>query len=505
MSAAGNTLFAGCRPEVAAGPDGNIIAVGVGARAAAGRGASVIEVSGRAMPGLCDAHIHLHWLALGRLNLDLTASTSLESALDRIRHWSAVLPAEAWVVGRGWYNDAWADSTFPDRLQLDEAAGGRPAILTRKDGHSIWVSTAGLRAAGIDRTTPAPAGGVIDRDAGGEASGILRETAIELVRRVLPEPGPEQLDAALEQTLRQLARLGLTAVHSMDPISCFASLQRLRRAGRLPIRVVYNLPLSEFDAALRLGVQSGFGDERLRVWGVKAFLDGSLGSRTAQMLDGSGVSVLPQSDLVELAHRAAAGRLNLCLHAIGDGAVRRALDALQPLAGAWDLWRPRIEHAQIVHPADQPRFAAAGVIASMQPIHAIADRELADREWGKRVAHAYPWQSLAASGARLAFGSDAPVESADPLVGIDAATSWRWRVGWFPDQALNRAAAMAAYTRGAAYAAGTEARVGRLTPGRLCDLTVVDGGQVVATVVGGRAIFTRRRRPASGASFPGAH
>jgi predicted amidohydrolase YtcJ len=209
------------------------------------------------------------------------------------------------------------------------------------------------------------------------------------------------------------------------------------------------------------------------------------------MLDGSGLPVLPQAELVDLARRAAAAGLNLCLHAIGDGAVRRALDALEPLAGGWGRWRPRIEHAQCVDPADVPRFRRAGAVASMQPIHAVSDRELADREWGARTRLAYAWRALHDAGAVLAFGSDAPVETADPLRGLDAATSWRRRAGWHPALALTRAQALRAYTLGAAYAVGMEDRLGRLRPGLLCDLTVVREGRVDATVVGGAVTWRR--------------
>jgi predicted amidohydrolase YtcJ len=277
----------------------------------------------------------------------------------------------------------------------------------------------------------------------------------------------------------------------MDSSAGFAALQRLRDRGRLPIRVTYNLPMADLKHAERMGVRSGWGDERLRVWGVKAFLDGSLGSRTAEMLDGTGVGRLPQDELEDLVSRCARAELNVCLHAIGDKAVRRALDALEPLAGAWARWRPRIEHAQCVAPADVARFRRAGVIASMQPIHAVSDRELADREWGERTRHAYAWAALARAGAVLAFGSDAPVESADPLLGLDAATAWRKRARWRPDLALTSTAALRAYTVGAAYAVGMERDAGRLRQGMLCDLTVVKEGAVSATVVGGQVAFRR--------------
>ncbi len=425
-----------------------------------------------------------------RLALDLTGTRSLEAALERVRSRAEGLPEDAWIVGRGWYNDAWPVPAFPNRRQLDEAAGGRPVHLARKDGHSVWVSSAALRAARIRRSTPDPPGGLIDRDARGSPTGILRERAVEMTRRVIPPVGEEDLDRALAAVLRSLARLGLTCVHSMDTVRGFGALQRLHAAGRLPIRVVFNLPAAALAHAERLGLRSGWGDAWLRVWGVKAFLDGSLGSRTAEMLDGRGVAVLPQKELVELAESCAAAELNVCLHAIGDGAVRRALDALEPLKGAWPRWRPRIEHAQCVHPSDRRRFLRAGVIASMQPIHAVSDRPLAEREWSRVGGRAYAWGALKRAGAVLAFGSDAPVEDADPLKGLDAATGWRRRVGWHPELALDRRSALRAYTLDAAYAAGLERELGALSPGRYCDLTVVERSgprpRVSATVVGGR-------------------
>ncbi|HEY7201779.1 MAG TPA: amidohydrolase [Candidatus Dormibacteraeota bacterium] len=484
-------LFAGCEPEVAAGPDGRVLAVGPGARAAAGAGAEEVRLAGRALPGLTDAHIHLESLARLKVEVDLAGTRSLEQALTRIRRHAAALPADAWVIGRGWYNDSWRDRRFPDRRSLDEAAGGRAAVLLRKDAHSAWVSTAGLAAAGIGRDTPDPASGVIDRDADGEPTGIVRELAVDAVQRCVPRLADERLDAAMAAALRDLSRLGVTSVHSMDRVPAWASLSRLHARRPLPVRVTWNLPAARLEHAERLGLRGGTGDDRLRIWGVKAFLDGSLGSRTAEMLDGSGVRVLPQDELERLARRCLAAGLSLCLHAIGDGAVRRALDALEPVAGAAPRWRPRIEHAQCVDPADVPRFRRAGVIASMQPIHAVTDRELADREWGPRARHAYAWRALQDAGAAVAFGSDAPVESADPLLGMDAATAWRRREGWHPEQAMTPAQALRAYTAGAAYAAGMEDRLGRLRPGYLCDLTVVRDGRVEATVVGGELTYRR--------------
>lgn len=485
-------LFAGCKPEVAAFEE-RILAVGPGARAAAGRSAEVVRLSGEAWPGLIDSHIHLEGLADRKLTVDLTGTVSREDALSRVREAAKTMPKEAWVVGAGWYNDAWPDRAFPSRRHLDAVAGGRPVYMRRKDGHSAWASTAALRAAGVSRGTEDPPGGTIDRDTDGEPTGILRETAMDLVWRSVARETDAQLDAAMARVLTDLARFGVTAVHAMDSARGLGSLQRLRARGPLAVRVTYNLPLADLAHAERIGIRSGWGDGWLRIWGVKAFLDGSLGSRTAEMLDGSGVVRLPQPELVDMIERCARAELNVCLHAIGDGAVRRALDALAPKKGAWAMWRPRIEHAQCVHPKDQARMGKLGVIASMQPIHAVADRELADENWSTVAQNAYAWRALDRAGVRLAFGSDAPVETADPLAGIEAATSWRRAARWHPDLALTRASALRAYTSGAAFAAGMEGEVGSLRPGRLCDLTVVEEGRVVATIAGGRVTWRRKR------------
>jgi len=473
------TLFRGSSLEVAAGPDGRILAVGPAAAAAAGRDAEVFEVAGKALPGLHDAHLHLEWLALRNLTVDLQDVPTRRATLERVRRWAARLPKDAWLVGRGWYNDGWRDDpSWPRPEELDEAAGGRPAILTRKDGHSAWLSHSAIRAAGLR-----------DEDQG--PPGTVKEAMVAVARRSVPEPTEAEFDRGMSAALRALAAKGLTSVHTMDTPRAFRSFQRLHAAGRLPLRVTWNFPAAELAAAERIGIRSGWGDDRLRIWGVKAFLDGSLGSRTAEMLDGTGMPVLPQDELVELVGRCSAAQLNVCLHAIGDGAVRRALDALESLAGAWRYWRPRIEHAQCVHPADVPRFKPLGAIASMQPIHAVADREIADREWAGRTAYSYAWRPLADSGVVLAFGSDAPVEDVSPLLGIDAATSWRRRAGWHPELAVTRPTALRAYTAGAAYAAGMERKLGRLAPGLYADLTIVDGKGVVATAVGGRLTWRR--------------
>lgn len=486
-------LFSGCQPAVLCGADGRILAVGEAAEELTSSPGRVVELEGAALPGLGDAHIHLDELVQLRSGLNLHGTTSLPEVLAMVRHVAGSLPSDQWVVGRGWNHSGWPSRHWPSRHDLDQAAGGRPVFLASKDEHSVWVSSAALKRAGIHRETPDPPGGLIDREADGQPSGIIRE-AWHLFEGLIPKVASADYPELLAAVLAELASLGLCTVHTMDPGETLFALQRLRDRGHLQVRVVANLPMGGLEGAAGLGVRSGFGDSDLRIWGIKAFMDGSLGSRTAEMLGGGGVARIPDPDLEELVQRCMAAELNLCLHAIGDKAVHRALVALEGCAGAWPGWRPRIEHAQCVDPADVPRFRRAGAVASMQPIHAVADREMAEAVWGPRARHAYAWGVLADAGVPLAFGSDAPVESADPWRGLEAATRWRKEVGWYPELALSDALALNAYTAGVAYAAGMERECGRLKKGFSCDLTVVKDGEVVATVLAGRISYLRPTR-----------
>jgi hypothetical protein len=486
------TLYVGCEPNVLCDGEGRIVAVGREANAAASDDVMRVELEGRALPGLGDAHIHLDELVLLRVGLDLHGTGSRQEVLATVRMASRSLPLDAWIVGRGWNYGAWPQPQLPSRIDLDEAAGGRPVLLASKDEHSAWVSSSALQMAGINKETPDPVDGVIDREPEGAPTGIVREAWQRLFGKMLPRPGRAEYQRLLASVLSDLGQLGLCTLHTKDPGETMFALQSQHEKDLLPLRIVVNLPVDQLTAAQQLGIRTGWGDGRLRVWGIKAFMDGSLGSRTAEMLDGTGVARIPDPALHDLIERCLTAELNLCLHAIGDGAVRRALVALEGHGGgAWSGWRPRIEHAQCVDPSDIPRFLRAGAIASMQPIHAISDREMADSLWGEAAGNAYAWGRLAEAGVPLAFGSDAPVESPDPLKGLDAATRWRSRVGWYPDLALSEPGALDAYTLGVAYAAGMERECGRLAPGYRCNLTVVSGDQVVATVVDGKLVFGR--------------
>lgn len=483
------TLLTGASREIACDAAGRILAIGARAAGVAGAGARRVLLRGRVLPGLHDAHLHLGGLAEAELTVDLTTARSVDDALRRI---SRALPRpqdHEWVVGRGWYAQRWPDQ--PSAQALDAVVGDRPAFLVQRDAHSAWVSSAALRLAGIDALTQDPPGGRIDRDPEGNPTGLLRERAVDLVRRVLPEPSDEMRDRGLAKALRRLAARGLTSVCCMDQAPVLRSLQRLHEAGRLPVRVTYNLPVADLERAVELGVRSGWGDDRLRIWGVKAFLDGAVGSGTALMSGGGGVRQYATGTLREIAETCAAAELNVAWHAIGDLAVHQALDALEPLTDIWTLWRPRIEHAQFVQVADRERMGRLGVVASMQPSHAVTDRDLVEQRWPDAAPLGYAWRALADAGVVLAFGSDAPVEPADPLYGIDAATGWRKRAGWLPELALSEVEAIRASTWGPAYAVGMETRLGALRVGSLCDLTLVEDGRAVATVVGGEVVWQR--------------
>jgi predicted amidohydrolase YtcJ len=500
--------------------------------ATAGPGARVIDAGGQTViPGLIDAHIHFMWYAAGLLRVDLEGVADLDTALARVAARATTTPEGAWVRGSGWNNNLWQPNRFPSRHDLDRVTAGRPAVMTRKDGHSIWVNSAALAIAGITRDTPDPPGGRIGRYAAGEPNGMLYEAAaMDLVYRHVPEESGAEQAEAVRRGLQAVAASGLTGFHDCEGPAAFAAFQQLDAAGALPVRVLMLLALATLPESIAVGLRSGFGGDRLRVGPVKIFSDGSLGSQTAEMLapfegapDNYGVATIAQPDLEAAILAASGAGIAVAVHAIGDAANRRVLDAFArarqaesgqatlpggPDADGYRLYRlrHRIEHAQLVDPTDWPRFRELGVIASMQPIHATSDMEAADRLWGARAGQgAYAWRSLKRAGARLAFGSDCPVETFAPLLGIHAAVTrqdaaGRPPGGWYPQERLSVAEAVRAYTRDAAYAAGEDHLKGSLEPGKLADFVLLDHDiftgdpaaiattGVSATVVGGAVV-----------------
>jgi predicted amidohydrolase YtcJ len=431
-----------------------------------------IDLDGRCMlPGFCDAHVHFLSWALERTQLELEGAASMAEALRDV----AEAGGDGWLRGHGWVSEAWPDGP-PTAAALDDVTGERPAALWAHDHHALWVNSAALRRAGME---------------GHE--GLVRER--EAWDFPLPQPTPLECSRAVRAAMAAANARGVVAVHDYEREGGRGLWLRLDGDRRLTLRVHMSLPAERLGAAVATELRSGFGSDLLRVGPVKAFMDGTLGSGTAWMLDGSGEVLTSADELAAIAREASASGLSLAVHAIGDGANRAALDALEATRVQWEQVPvpPRIEHAQCVDDADLGRFAALGITASMQPAHARSDRELADRLWGERARCGYRWRDLLRSGAHLAFGSDAPIEDLDPLAGIDAAVNR----DWYPEQRLDVADAVLAFTAGAAHAVGDHRRRGLLLPGYAADLVVLDtdilahpdritAARVEATMLAGR-------------------
>jgi predicted amidohydrolase YtcJ len=469
---------------------GNRVAV-VGANdealEAAGDRAERVDLAGRAvLPGFVDAHFHLLTYCLGREQIHLGGAESLEAALDLVARAAHRLPPDAWVLGRGWNHNLWPNRAFPTRQDLDRVVGGRPACLLSHDVHAIWANSTALELAGITPETPDPPGGRIVRDASGRPSGVLLEAATQPVRKLADRPTLDGAVAALREGQRELARVGVTGVHNLEGALAFRALQALDGRGDLELRVVAGLQRETFAGAVAMGARTGFGGERLRIGPLKLFADGALGSGTAALLEpyeddaqDRGIPTLDREELVDLMRRAHEAGIGVATHAIGDAAVRLVLDAAESVRADDREHRQilRVEHAQLVHPDDLPRFGRLGIVASMQPLHATSDMTIADRRWGARCRTGYPWRSLLDSGAQLAFGTDCPVEPPDPFKGIHAAVT-RQRDGeppdgWYPEQRITVAEAIRAYTIGSAAAAGLAHEHGLIEPGKLADLVVL--------------------------------
>lgn len=433
---------------------------------------------GFAVPGLADAHGHLDLLGESAAQLDLRGLASAEAVA------AAVASAPRWrgvVRGRAWADAGWAHP--PDARDLEQASRGDLVILERVDSHAVWVSSSVLAKAGIGRETVDPPGGRIERRPDGSPSGLLVDRAMALIASLVPDVTPAELDAQMLLAARRCARAGLTAIHDAGiDAQSWQSLLRLEAAGTLPVRVhaLQRQNDPQADAVLAEGpVRRG----RLHLRGVKFFVDGALGSRGAAFFEpyadgqgGCGLLLEEQQALAEQLSRRMEQGFQVALHAIGDRANHVALSAIaQTLAetGAVDA-RPRIEHAQHVRPADLPRFAAHGIIASMQPIHQASDWPWARARLGAaRAAGAYAWRSMLRAGVALAFGSDFPIESEDPRLGLQAAIH-RVAAEGEPDEALTPDQALRAFTAGAAYASFTEGEAGRFVVGARADFALFD-------------------------------
>lgn len=483
---------------------GRIVAIGSDADMLALAGPNTVRhnLGGRTViPGLTDAHVHWQLTAEALQQVDLFEVPDKQTALERIAERVARTPPGVWIRGWGWTQDIWPDRAFPTAADLDAVAPNNPIYLAAKSVHAAWVNTAALRAAGVSASTVDPTGGELLRDASGQPTGILLEApAMSLVYSHIPTPSLDQLAGwMVEAQNRALAR-GLTGIHDFDNPYALAALQIVRERGQLALRVVKQVNKSYLQPALDSGLRWGFGDDWLRIGGLKLFADGALGPRTAYMVeayegepDNFGIVVTDKEEMAELVSRASAAGLPSTVHAIGDRAVHDVLDIYEAVRREEDergesrsSRRHRIEHVQIIHPNDASRLAELGIVASMQPIHATSDMDMADRYWGDRARWSYNPRLQLDQGVIVAFGSDSPVDSFDPFVGIHAAVTRRRADGspgpdgWFPQARVSVEEALRAYTIGPAYAAGMDDRLGKLAPGFLADLVVVDRNPLTA-------------------------
>lgn len=522
-----DTLFAGARfttlsaavPEAAALAvrGERIVAAGslADCRSILGTGHREVDLGGGwAVPGLTDCHIHLSTCARNRRRLQLGSATTLGQAQQLVADYVRRLPEGAWVLGGGFDANQWDLGREVHRDDLDPYSAGHPVALQNHDAHSTWVNTAGLQALGIDECTPQPPGGRIETDHAGP-TGLLRETAAYPARII--SDAPEDLDDTLiAETQDDLLALGITSIHDIDGIAITDRYQALRSTGRLGLRIHQLFSRDGLSAAIDAGRSTGDGDHWLRAGPVKLFSDGALGSHTAALSspytdqpDDHGIGVLTRDELTELALTASRSGIAIAVHAIGDAANTTVLDAVAEVrrrdigAGL----RHRIEHTQHVHWPDIERFARLGVVASMQPIHCTSDIALVRRMLGDRRIASYAWADLAAAGAHVAFGSDAPVESFDPVLGLQAATTRTDPTSGDCDadtaNTLSPRQALRGYTTEPAYASYEEHDKGRLGPGYLADFAVFDAdltdrdvaatgaARTTGTVVGGELRWSR--------------
>ncbi len=470
------------------------------------------------LPGLIDAHGHVMGLGFQALTLDLSATNSLAEAQAAIKAYAAKNPDRRWIIGRGWNQEKWGLGRFPTAADLDSIVTDRPVWLERVDGHAGWANSRTLELAKISASSKSPPGGRIEM-AGGKASGLFVDAAMDLINKHVPLPRPAERDLALDEAQKALLKVGITAIADMGTsIEDWQSFRRAGDDGRLNIRIMsYAAGIDHMVAIAGPRPTPWLYDDRLRMGGVKLYLDGALGSRGAWLkkpyADAQGQTGLPMlasAELRNLMVRASMDGFQTAVHAIGDAGNAEAISAVEELSDTFKGDRRwRIEHVQIVEPADLPRLAKNGIISSMQPVHQTSDRTMAEARLGKdRLAGAYAWNSIAKAGGRLAFGSDVPVESPNPFHGLAVAISREDEKGqpfggWLPQERVTREQALSGFTRDAAYAGFAEGRIGALSPGHRADFILVDtdpllaspsqirATQVAETWVGGRPVYKK--------------
>lgn len=508
------------KAEAVAVRDSRIIAVGKNpdVENLCGKDTLVINLEGKTViPGLIDSHTHFLSFAYGLARVNLHGITSVERLITTIKSFCRRLRPDDWLLGAGWDKNVLGDESIFTRRILDEIWPEGSAALQSKDQHVLWVNSKALEAVGIDASTSDPPGGMIDRDPKtGEPTGILKEKACSLVWDRIPRRSVNASRELAKEAMKTVNSYGLTGIQNHDDPGAFELFRQLQADGELTLRAAFWVPIQDLDSVINQGLTSGFGTDFVRFGGVKMYADGSLGSQTALMFepfegsdDNFGIEATSQDELTENSIRACRAKIGVAIHAIGDRAVHQSLNAIEESirrTGQESRLRHRIEHVQLLHPEDVERFAKLGVIASVQPVHGPADIDIAEKYWGKRARLAYAFRTLLKTGARVAFGSDAPIESIDPRKGIHAAVC-RKRIGagesWYSEEKLAVIEAVSGFTRWAAYASYEENLKGTIEKGKLADMVVlsqdifridpdeIPDTQVEMTILGGRVVFER--------------
>jgi predicted amidohydrolase YtcJ len=524
-------------------PQAEAVAIAGDRIATVGSAASVMEWKGpktrildaqgkTVLPGIIDAHVHFSNGGFEISGVQLRDAASPEEFARRIGEHARKVPKGEWILGGTWDHELWGGTPLPTRAWIDAVTPEHPVFVSRYDGHMALANSLALKLAGVTRDTPTPSGGEIVKGPDGEPTGLLKDEAMGLVFRVIPDPSEEQLTRAIRAALREAARYGVTGIHDLSSASDVRVYQQLQQQGELTARMYCILPLPQWEAVARTGIRAGFGNEWIRLGGLKGFADGSLGSTTALFFEPyndapqtAGLPagmMFPEGNMLKMASGADAAGLQLVIHAIGDKANRLILEvyeAIEKVRGRRDLpgdrWpnsarRWRIEHAQHIHPDDFAKFARLGVIASMQPYHAIDDGRWAEKRIGhERGKTTYAFRTFLDRGVKLAFGSDWTVAPLNPFTGIYAAVTratldGKNPGGWYPEQKITLAEAIEAYTMGSAYAEFAESQKGSITPGKLADVILLDSDlfaipaekikdvKVRATIVGGRVVYEMR-------------
>ena len=456
-------------------------------------GTKLVDLSGKSVwPGLCDAHIHLGQWAQEELKLDCHTTTKA-ACLERVHERAAAEQPGTWILGRDWDANLWQGDA-PRAGDLDAVARDPFVFIAGKSLHAGWLNGAALRLLLSKMDPGAEEGPLFGRDASGELNGVIYEDLLDRVQELVPAPAPSERQRMLNRAQERLHRLGITAVHDFDGLADYGALRTLDEQRGLQLRVWEGIPQQDLPAAQSVGLHTGSGSAHLRTGPAKLFADGALGSHTAALFEpdlqtgGSGLLRLDAGEIFDLGMGARSAGFSLAVHAIGDRAVEAALDAFTRLR-EWEAAQGlpiavlRIEHAQLVRPEQVAEFARLGICASMQPMHAVADRELAELAWGERVRHAYAWRELQEAGVPLLFGSDAPVEEPNPFWGLYAATTRlhprdttpgdAQQAGWHTEQCLALLDALAAYTIAPAAASSWGRRIGCLAPGSFADLIIL--------------------------------